>query len=486
MKLDDKWNTVWLIVKEKYGLIIAALAAIVIMLLPAPAPFAFGGQIITLSCHGQQMVALLAVVIIVFITEAMPIGMLIALVYSWIVFLGIAEPKKCASIFSHDAAWFLVGALMIASALTKYNIHKRILVLILKVVGNKVRNIVLGIVTFCSISAAFIADHTIAALMLPIAIGIINTSGGFKKVPKLSKLLLFSIAYGCAIGGLASPSGGGRNVVMIGYIQDMFNVTIGYGRWLVMCMPITLILIPVISFWILRIYKPEITDLSQTVSAIKKEVQIRPMKVKEWTTLVIFLFILFLWVTKSNLGIGMIAMFGGLLFLFFGLTTWKDYQKINWGIGMLYFGAVGFGSVLRSTGAATWLAAKAVSAGSSLFHITDGLPLVGLSTFFTTCFTEIMADGPAMASIGPVLVEMAKLTGTDPVVLGVACACASAFAMCLIIATPPNAIIYGSGYLKAKDFLKAGLGLNIVCLIVLMLVVKFWWGFLGVGINGFH
>ena len=484
---QTKLTVVWQVIKNNKGIILAGLVAIIILLLPSPQPFYFGDRVIELTLEGQKMIALLAVIIIIFITEALPIGGLVALVYSWVVFLGIGDPKTVASIFSHDAAWFLIGALMIASVLTKYGLHKRVLVIIFKIAGNKIRNIVLGIVGFCAIASAFIADHTIAALMLPVVLAIINLLGGFKKIPNLSKLLLFSIAYGAAVGGLSAPSGGGRNVLMIGFLEDNLGVSIGFGSWMLMGFPITLILIPIISFWLLKVFKPEVTDLKEAIGQIREEIQVQPMKRKEWMTVIIFLFILILWIFKSSLGIGMIALFGSLLFLIFGLAKWEDYQKINWGIGLLYFGAVGFGFMLRSTGAATWLGAKIALGASSLLNISGGLPMVGLATGIMTFFTEIMADGPAVASIGPVMLELAILTGTDPIVLGVAVAMSSAFAMTLIIATPPNAIIYGSGYLKAKDFLKAGIGLNLICLVVLMLVVYFWWGkILNVGIDGFY
>lgn len=110
---------------------------------------------------------------------------------------------------------------MIAEVLVKYKLHKRILSFIIRMVGSKTRNIVFGIVTFCALTAAFISEHTVAALMLPVGIAFIQANGGFRKVPKLAKLLMLSIAFGSAIGGLASPSGGGRNVIMIGFFRDI-------------------------------------------------------------------------------------------------------------------------------------------------------------------------------------------------------------------------------------------------------------------------
>ncbi|MFH1428023.1 MAG: DASS family sodium-coupled anion symporter [Patescibacteria group bacterium] len=474
------------IIKENKGIILAAIVAIVIILLPTPKPFWFGGKMIVLSQQAQIMLALLGALVIIFVTEALPIGATVFIVYVWAVFFGLGEPKDIVKVFSHDAAWFLIGALMIAEVLIKYNLHKRILLGILKVVGSKVRNIVFGIVTFCALTASFIADHTIAAMMIPVVLAIVSLSGGYKRVPKLTHLLLFSVAYGVAIGGLATPSGGGRNVVMIGFLHDYFNVSINYGTWMLMGLPVTLILIPILVFWLLLIFKPEVKDLSEVIDKIKREVRMQSMSYKEWSTAIIFVIIVTLFIFNGHLGLGVIALFGALLFLIFRLADWGDYQKINWGIGLLYFGAVGLGSLLHSTGAAVWLAANIVSTVGSWFHLTEGLRLVALSVISTTVFTQIMADGPTVASLGPVFLEMAKLTVVDPVILGVSVAMASAFAFALLIGHPANAIIYGSGYLKAKDFIKAGLAMSVISVIVLLLVINFWWKFIGIGIDGLH
>jgi len=473
-------------IKRKYGLIIAIAVALLILYLPQPMPVEFAGKTIILSLAGKRMLALLVSLVVIFITEALPIGTTVGIVYAWIVFFGILPKKEAAKLFSHDAAWFLVGALMIAAVLVKYGIHKRILLLIMKIVGSKTKYISLGIITFCAISAAFIADHTIAALMLPIGLALINVNGGYKNVPHLSKLLLFSIAFGCAIGGLGTPSGGGRNVVMIGFLEELYGIRIAYGSWMVMALPIVFILIPCLWLLLNRCFIPEVTDLKDTSEKIKKEMTMSPMQMKEWMVVVIFLFILFLYITKSNLGIGMISLFGAVLFIVFGLANWKDYQNINWGIPLLYFGAIGLGTSLQISGAATWLAAKSLTSINHIIPLNGKMIVTTVGTVIMSGMSQMMSDGPCVATMGPILLESARLSGIDPVFFGMACAISSAFVFMLIIGTPANAIVYSSGFLRPKDFFKAGLPVYIIALIVLLLVAYFWWGALGVGINGFH
>ena len=472
--------------KRRRGLIIAGLVAAVILFLPSPEPFQFAGQTITLSQEGHRAIALLGFLMVVFITEALPLGSIVALVYAWVVIFGILPPKEASRIFSHDAAWFLIGALMIAQVLIKYGIHKRLLIMIIRIIGSKTKYISLGIITFCALSAAFISEHTVAALMLPVTMALLYTSGGTKEYPQLTRLLLFSIAAGCCIGGLGTPSGGGRNVVMIGFLEEFCQVRVGYGAWMVMAFPIVILLIPISWAILLARFKPEIKDLSSSTKKLKSEMKMLPMQVKDWAVLIIFFLVLFLWITKSEWGIGMIALLGTLLYLMLGLVKWKEYHKINWGIALLYFGAIGLGEVLQSSGAATYLAAKVLGGLQSIIPLKGQMAVTMLGTGIMSAMTQTMGDGPCVATIGPVLLESAKLSGIDPLFFGIATALSAAFAFMLIVGTPSNAIVYSSGCLRAKDFLKIGILLWPAALVTLWLVCHFWWGFLGVGVNGFH
>ncbi|MFQ5887827.1 MAG: SLC13 family permease [Candidatus Hydrothermarchaeales archaeon] len=473
-------------IKKRRGLILSGIVALAILLAPTPEPVKLAGETIVLTPHGQQMLALLAAFVVIFITEALPFGMTVAVVYVWIVAFGVLPYEEAAVIFSHDAAWFIMGALMIAVVLIKYDIHMRILAVILRIVGSSTQNVVLGIVAFSALASVFIADHTVAALMLPVGVAVVQINGGIEEVPNLAKLLMFSIAFGATVGGLSSPSGGGRNVLMIGFLNEFFNVRVGYGHWMVMALPITFVMIPILAYYLPRIFKPEVEDLSEAANRIQRELERNKMGRKDWIVTIIFLITLFLWITRSHIyGIGTIAMFGTLLYIFFGLVDWEDLSKIHWGVVLLYFGVIGLGKALIDTGASKWLASKALQIISS-FGIGSGYPLVFGSATFMSLVTQTMSDGPAVATMGPTFLELARIAGTDPIILGISLAISSAFSFILVIGTPPNAIIYGSGYVNSKDFRKAGILLEIIALALLFLIIYFWWGFLGVGIMGFH
>jgi sodium-dependent dicarboxylate transporter 2/3/5 len=196
----------------------------------------------------------------------------------------------------------------------------------------------------------------------------------------------------------------------------------------------------------------------------------------------IFLGVLFGWVFFSEeLGVGTIAMMGVVLAAVFRLVDWNYLQqRTPWGVVLLYAGAISMGRMLASTGAAAWLA-KQVLAGAAAFGITTGLPLLSITAGITALTTNTMADGPTVAVLGPIFLKVAELAETSPLAIGVATSLSSAFAYLLVIGTPANAIVYGSGFLRVVDFLKAGLLFFLLSLaVVVFLLAGFWWRLLGI------
>jgi len=170
------------------------------------------------------------------------------------------------------------------------------------------------------------------------------------------------------------------------------------------------------------------------------------------------------------------------IYLFAGITNWRDYQdRVDWGVVWLYAGAIIFGRTLDSTGAAYWIARSAMELLAPL-GINSGLPLLASSSGLTAIITNLMADGPAAAAVGPVTLNIAGLAHPGTAYLpfmAMVTAVASSFAYCLIIGTPPNAIVYASGYLNQRDYLRVGLILFVTNLGALLLLSAIYWRWMG-------
>ncbi|MBO8128307.1 MAG: DASS family sodium-coupled anion symporter [Peptococcaceae bacterium] len=461
------------LIKDRKWFLVAVSIAVIICLLPTPEG---------LSVEGKYALALMSFVVVCFFTEAIPLPAVALTIGSYQVLMGITTFREVPKTFMADAVAFIMGALMIGAVLVRHGIHNRIALFILRLSGTNVTRVSFGIVTFCALCAGFVSEHATATIMLPVGMGIVALSGGIEKVPRLGKMLMLCIAYGCVIGGLASPSGGARNALMIGFLQQ-YDITVTYGQWLLMCFPFTLLMIPVVVFWLNKFFKPEVKDLGPAVEKIKTDMAKEGgLTTQGKMALGLFIAVLFLWITQSHhIGLGNIAVMGAIVALILGLVDWKFIEKqTQWGVVILYAGAISMGCMLEKTGAALWLAQKLLAI-AGFFGISKDLPLIAATSTITAITTNMMADGPTVAVLGPILLKTAELSGTSPIALGIATSLAAAFAYVLIIGTPANAIVYGPGYLKASDYLKAGFPLFLLSLVVmLLLIVGTWWKVLGI------
>ena len=204
-------------VTRKKWLILAFLLSISFFYFPSPEG---------LSPQGHRTLIIVGVALVLIISESIPLPAVAILILVMEVILGVDDADGVASSFMSDAVFFIMGSLMLAVAIVNQGLDKRLALSVINVTGNKTWRIVLGFVTISAFLSSFIGEHTVAAMMLPVALALIRNAGlSTNKATKLSTLLLFSIAYGCAIGSIGTPSGGGRNVIMIGYISESVSYT---------------------------------------------------------------------------------------------------------------------------------------------------------------------------------------------------------------------------------------------------------------------
>jgi len=394
--------------------------------------------------HILVCIAMVAFVVTCFVTEAIPLPGVAFCIGLILVFSGIVSRRNVAQLFWSDACWFIMGSLMFAAAFVKTGVDKRIcLTLFRYLVKPSVAWVTFIMILVISPAASFISDHALAAIFLPIGI-ILYSNSLTKNTPEdkeLAKMMMITIAMACNIGGFGSPSGGARNVIMMTYMEDMFGISFGYGQWVLYGMPFVLIMMPVLWIAINRMFKPKIHDLRPALESLKKDIsRMGGWNRKQIIAVVIFAFMLFGWITEKNLivgitgvrlGIGVIAVAGAVAYLLTGVVNWRDYQeKVDWGVVWLYAGAIIFGRILDQTGAAYWMA-RSIVEGLATIGLKSGVVLVGAGSAVTAFMTNLMADGPAAASVGPIALNMAAVANPGTTLIpfmGLATACASSMA----------------------------------------------------------
>ncbi len=448
--------------------------------------------------HIKVAIAMVVFVVICFLTECIPLPGVAFCIGLILVFTGVITRNEVAMLYWSDACWFIMGSLMFAAAFVKTGVDKRVcLILFRKLAVPNVRWITLIFFIIISPCASFISDHALAAMFLPIGMLLYQNSltREVPEDPELAKILMISIAMACNIGGFGAPSGGARNVIMMTYLNDMFGFDIGYFQWVSYAMPFVLVMIPItwaVTNWR---FKPTLTSLAPALDHLRNEIgRMGGWNRQQIIALVIFLIMLWGWFTEKifynlgiypvRLGIGVIAIAGAVAYILAGTVNWRDYQeKVDWGVVWLYAGAIIFGRTLDKTGAAYWLARTCIDALTPL-GMDSGIQLMLVNNGLTACLTNLMADGPAAAAVGPISLNMAGLVHPGTTFLpfmAMGTAAASSFAYCLVIGTPPNAIVYASGYLEPKDFLRIGLITWVFANIVLVVLTVVYWVARGYG-----
>ena len=469
---------------------------ILLALMPTPesmltkAKELFGGDLspaaVAQKAYNMKIIiALLGACTVFFATEAIPmpaVALIIGLVQ---LFFGITEPSRVVQTYAHDAVWFIAGSLAIGSTLVKYGLDKRIGMLVVRLSGNKTRNIVLGLILGTAIPSAFINEASIAPMYVPIALALYTLTNKTIPAPNLGKLLMISIAVGCMVGAPMSPTGGARNAIMIGFLEDYVSPNISFFEWMRMGVFYTVIMSIVMAFLLPLLFKPEVKDLSGAVDKLKLDLEKHGKMTREqWLVGAIMILIIFMWITDKSvtasilgfpLGLGGVAIAGSVLYMLLGLTSWQDYEKnVSWGVIILYAGAISLGTVFKSSGAAKWLADILIAIMAN-FGVSSGLPLIIFVILIGALLTNLMSAGATVAVIGPVVLEMAQASDTNVILVGVGLAISTSLAYWLVIGTPASSIVYASGQIEAKDFIRMATFAWPVALVVMFAMVIFWW-----------
>ncbi len=440
-----------------------------------------------LNNAGMTVLAMSVMATILFITEPIPLPTVaLLIIVGQVILLGMDSSDVAKSLMK-DSVLFIMGSLMLAVAVVKQKLDKRLAYLIVRMTGTRTSRIAFGISVVSGLLASIIGEHTVAAMMLPVGITLITlTSDDPKKVRNLAAVLLFSISYGCSVAGIGTPSGGARNAIMIGYWKDFFydpsnpetfKFVIDYLTWMAYAYPMFLLQLPFVTAILLFTFKPEQNDLSRAVVKLRAQVQSEgSMKGADYLAIIIFFLTLLGWIfLSSDLGMGTIALLGAAAFLIAGLVKWEDVNSgVNWGVVLLYAAAISLGVQMKDTGAAKWVAESFLAVLTPL-GADEGIGLWAAVSLLTTTVTNTMSNGAAVAVLGPIVLKLAVVANESPIILGFITSVSSAFAYLTVVGTPACTIVYASGYLKTTDFLIVGWKMVIMSTIIMLVAASVYW-----------
>jgi len=422
-----------------------------------------------LSPQGKDALVLFGLLVYFWATEALPLPVTALGAGVGLVVLGIVDtPNEAWSPYAQDTIFFLLGSLILADAVTKTDTDRILSARILRVMGRSTDSLLLAIILASSLPAMVISDHAVAAVMVPLVISMLRATDLLGR-PNIAAAYMLAIAFGANIAGLATPSGGARNAIVLGYLDELHGIRIGYLEWALHAVPITLVLIPVVFLVLKTVFRVPHEPIDRAALALDRSRLDRTQR----TTLAIIGGTVALWmVLGEEIGLGTVAIIGAVSLFVLGILDWVDTRRrIAWGVPLIYGAALTMGAALKETGAAEWLARTLL--GASPWDTATALLLTALVV--TVLLTNFMSDGGTTAVLAPVTLSIAALAAVPVDQMGLATAIGSAFSFVLVIGTPPNVIAYSSGLFSTKDIAKAGSVLTVVALAVMVVVVTVYW-----------
>ncbi|HCG8610460.1 SLC13 family permease [Vibrio parahaemolyticus] len=413
-------------------------------------------------------ISILVFVAILWLTEAIHVSITALLIPMLAVFLGVFNTQAALNNFSNSIIFLFLGGFALAAALHKQKLDQALADKVLLLARGRMSVAVFMLFGVSAGLSMWISNTATAAMMLPLVLGVM-TKLDAKKNHNTFLFVLLGIAYSASIGGIATLVGSPPNAIAAA------EVGLNFTEWMKLGLPISLILMPIAILVLYTMTKP---DLSH-----KFELDHKPV---EWTngkmvTLAIFLLTVTLWIFSKpiNTMLGGFAKFDTLVaigaILLLGASRaveWKDIEKTtDWGVLILFGGGICLSNVLKATGTSVFLAHSLTG-----FLEQAGVLLTILSVVaFVVFLTEFASNTASAALLVPVFATIAEALGLSPVILSALIAVAASCAFMLPVATPPNAIVFGTGHIKQKEMMRIGFVLNIACIGALTLFAWLFW-----------
>ncbi|MBX2945767.1 MAG: DASS family sodium-coupled anion symporter [Cyclobacteriaceae bacterium] len=442
-----------------------------------------------ISPAAPKVLALAAWMLTWWITEAAPIPVTAFLPLVGFPLLGVMKIGQSTAPYANPVIFLFMGGFMIALALEKHKLHERIALKLIKLTGTSGNGIILGFMLASALLSMWISNTATAMMMLPIAVSVVHLI--LHDVKNLNELdnkrernfaigLMLSIGYACSLGGMATIIGTPPNVVFVGLLNDFYGIKISFAQWLIVGFPVATILVLANYVLVTRVLFPnKLEKIKGSEELIAKRLQaLGPIRKEEKLVLIIFSLTAFLWMFQQPINAVLklellndtiVAMCGGLLMFIVPVDFkkgefvlhWSDTEKLAWGILFLFGGGLCLAEGLDKSGiipaVGQWIG------GHSEFSIGLTLILIVISVYLS----EVMSNVALVNVFVPVVFGIANVMEVNPILMGLPVTLGASIALMFPIATPPNAIVFSSGYIRIQDMVRAGFWLNIVSILII-------------------
>ncbi len=438
----------------------------------------------TLSPEGRGTAAVAVLMAVWWMTEAIPLPATALVPLVLFPALGIAEVGDAASPYANDVIFLFMGGFMLALAMQRWNLHRRLALATVLAVGTSPRRLVGGFMLATGFISMWVSNTATAVMMLPIGLsvlGLVRQLGKGEGDTNFGTSLMLGIAYAASIGSLGTIIGTPPNTLMVGYLRDAHDIHIGFGQWMLVGVPLAVVFMLLAWLVLTRlVFPPRITTIPGGRELIRRELTaLGPVSRAEWMVLAVFVLAALCWIFlplvtgASNLDAVIAMAVAVALFVLpvapakgVALLDWQTAKEIPWGVLLLFGGGLSLSSQFSATGLSEWIGERVAGVGA----VPVVLLVVGV-TLLVLALTELTSNTATAATFLPIMGGVALGFGLDPMVLAVPVALAATCAFMLPVATPPNAIAFGSGYVRIGQMVRAGLWLNLIAVVLITLTM---------------
>jgi solute carrier family 13 (sodium-dependent dicarboxylate transporter), member 2/3/5 len=466
--------------RRRVGLVAGAALAGGMLLAPAPAG---------LSDAGWRTAAVGILMALWWMTEALPIPVTSLLPILLFPLLGVAPVGAAAAPYAHELIFLFLGGFLIARGIERWGLHRRIALAVVERVGTRPARLVAGFMLASAFLSLWISNTATSLLMLPIALSLLTLLGGAAEEDRrrFALVLLLGIAYACSLGGMGTLIGTPGNAILAAFVADTYGRSIGFAEWMLVGLPVVVVGLPLIHLVLTRVVYPlRLAEIPGGRAFLAGErASLGPMSGAERRVAAVFAATAAAWIARplltgflpglTDTGVALAGAFA--LFLLpagrsvaegGALLDWESARDLPWGVLLLFGGGLSLATAVRETGLAEWIGGLVAGAGAL------PAPLLFLLVLAVVLLlTELTSNTATVAAFLPVLASLAAVTGQEPLALLAGATLASSGAFMLPVATPPNAIVFGSGLVTIPQMARAGCVLNL--LFLLLVAAAAWW-----------
>lgn len=429
----------------------------------------------------QRTLAVFVLCVALWFTNYIPLAATGLLAIALLPALGVMSNREAFALFGNTAVFFMLGVFLLAAAMISTGLSKRLTLIFLQRFDRSPRQLIAGTLLTSSFLALLMPEHAVAAMIFPILVEIADTLGLRRRESEYAKTLFLALAWGSIIGGVGTILGGARAPLALGMLAEYNGRHITFLHWMAATAPIVVIMLTVAWLMLRHSFTCDLDSIQAATRMLDERVRrLGPMSGPERRLAVLGIATIIAWIFWGHVvGLAVIAVIAGAMLFVLKIADWRQVQDyVNWGVLIMYGGAVALGVALNRTHAIEWIVR---GAAGGLDATASKLGVLAVMATVAIVLTEGISNSAAVAILVPIGYSLCETVGIDPITMTMAVAVPAGLAFSFPVSSPPNAICFSAGFYGVRDVARRGVFMSAAALIVVLLTIAVYWPMLGMG-----